>query len=38
MLDIKRIRECPDAVRQGLTSRGADSDVIDQVLEHTTAD
>ena len=33
MLDIKRIRECPDAVRQGLTSRGADSDVIDQVLE-----
>ena len=33
MLDIKRIRECPDDIRTGLKSRGTETDVIDQVLE-----
>ncbi len=33
MLDIRRIRECPDEVKQGLTSRGADAEIIDGVLE-----
>jgi len=33
MLDIKRIRERPDEVREGLKDRGADAGVVDQVLE-----
>jgi seryl-tRNA synthetase len=33
MLDIKRIRENTDAVRQGLINRGADVAAIDKVLE-----
>ena len=33
MLDIKLLREDPDAVRQGLKSRGADIDAVDSVLE-----
>ena len=33
MLDIRRIRECPDEVKQGLTSRGADAEIIDGFLE-----
>jgi seryl-tRNA synthetase len=33
MLDIKRIRECPDEIRAGLEARGAETDVIDGVLE-----
>ncbi|MBT3193795.1 MAG: serine--tRNA ligase [Verrucomicrobia bacterium] len=33
MLDIKRLRECPDAVRTGLSARGAENEVVDQVLE-----
>ncbi len=33
MLDIKRIREEPDAVRRGLASRGADTGIIDKVLD-----
>jgi len=33
MLDIRRIRECPDEVKQGLTSRGAEAEVIDGILE-----
>lgn len=32
MLDIKRIRERPDEVRQGLKARGADVSVVDVVL------
>ncbi len=32
MLDIKRMRECPDEVKAGLTSRGADAEVVDSVL------
>lgn len=32
MLDIKMIRDCPDAVRAGLKARGAESDVVDTVL------
>jgi len=32
MLDMKRIRERPDEVRQGLRARGADAAVVDQVL------
>ncbi len=33
MLDIKRIRDNPDEVRDGLTARGADPAVVDSVLE-----
>jgi len=33
MLDIKRIRECPDAIRNGLAARGADDAVLEQILE-----
>ena len=33
MLDIKRMRECPDEVKAGLRSRGADAEVVDSVLE-----
>lgn len=33
MLDIKRMREFPDEVKAGLTSRGADAEVVDSVLE-----
>lgn len=32
MLDIKRIRECPDAIREGLRRRGMSTDVLDQIL------
>jgi len=31
MLDIKRIRESPDAVREGLEKRGADTGALDEV-------
>lgn len=33
MLDIKRIRENPEAMRDGLASRGAEASGVDQVLE-----
>jgi seryl-tRNA synthetase len=33
MLDMKRIRERPDEVRQGLTDRGADPAAVDELLE-----
>ncbi len=33
MLDMKRIRERTDEVRQGLKARGADASVVDRVLE-----
>jgi len=33
MLNIKRMRECPDEVKAGLKSRGADAEVVDSVLE-----
>ncbi len=33
MLDVKRIRECPDDIRAGLKARGAETDVVDGVLE-----
>ncbi len=33
MLDMKRIRERTDEVRQGLKARGADASVLDRVLE-----
>ncbi len=33
MLDIKRIREKPDEVREGLRARGADPSVIEIILE-----
>lgn len=33
MLDIKRVREKPDEVRQGLQNRGADASAVDLVLE-----
>jgi len=32
MLDIKRIRETPDAVRAGLKARGAADSVVDEIL------
>ncbi|MBN1558132.1 MAG: serine--tRNA ligase [Lentisphaerae bacterium] len=32
MLDIKRIRETPDAVRRGILAKGADPAVLDRVL------
>ncbi len=33
MLDIKRIREKPDEIREGLTRRGADGATLDRVIE-----
>lgn len=33
MLDMKRIRERTDEIRQGLQARGADASVVDRVLE-----
>ena len=33
MLDIKRIRENPDAVKEGLVKRGADIALVDGVLK-----
>jgi len=36
MLDMKRIRERTDEVRQGLKARGADATVVDRVLELDT--
>jgi seryl-tRNA synthetase len=33
MLDIRRIRECPEEVRKGLESRGAETEAVDGVLE-----
>ena len=33
MLDMKRIRECPDDIRAGLKARGAETEVVDGVLE-----
>lgn len=33
MLDIKRIRETPDVIRKGLESKGADTVLLDTVLE-----
>lgn len=33
MLDIKRIREKPDEVREGLRARGADPDIINTIIE-----
>ena len=33
MLDIKRIRDNADAVRKGLESRGADTEMVDRVAE-----
>lgn len=32
MLDIKKIRETPDAVKEGLIARGANPDAIDEIL------
>jgi seryl-tRNA synthetase len=36
MLDIKRIRETPDEVREGLTRRWMDTSLVDNVLEIDT--
>ena len=36
MLDIKRVRERPDEIRQGLQARGADDAVVDTVLDLDT--
>ena len=33
MLDIKRIREEPDAVRAGLATKGVDTSAVDSILE-----
>ena len=33
MLDIKRIRETPEAIREGLSARGADPVAVDSLLE-----
>jgi len=33
MIDIKKIRETPDAVREGLKARGADPALVDTILE-----
>lgn len=33
MLDIRRMRDFPDEVKAGLTSRGADAEVVDSILE-----
>ncbi|HOS94222.1 MAG TPA: hypothetical protein PLQ54_12965, partial [Armatimonadota bacterium] len=32
MLDIRLFRDQPDAVREGLRSRGRDSSVVDEVI------
>ncbi len=37
MLDLKRIREKPDEVRDGLLARGADAGLVDRVLEQDSA-
>lgn len=33
MLDIKQIRKNPERFRKGLTNRGADATMVDQVIE-----
>lgn len=33
MIDIKKIRETPDVIREGLRNRGANPELVDQILE-----
>ncbi|MGN0844890.1 MAG: serine--tRNA ligase, partial [Kiritimatiellia bacterium] len=36
MIDIKKIRETPDVIREGLRNRGANPELVDQILECDT--